>query len=240
MRASVSVDNASLASTRETFIPPPSPPLADAPTAAGTGSTAPGVADALPAPAGAEAGSPRVTRIGLLAGVAAVVLVVAAAFAVARGGDDAPGGTGTATTTTVDLYGAAVTRGTVDRTTTTADPSLPAVTPGPSGRGVRIDHVEIVQGTYQVSYRTVGYDPELSEEPGTHHLHFFFDDTAAEHAGQQSATPGRWVLWDVPSPFTGYRVADRPNDADRICALVADHVHNVELGSGNCVPLPTL
>ena len=181
------------------------------------------------------------TRRGALVGaVVGLLIVITAGVYFSTRGEEDPDPAASGVSTTADPYGSVPTTDADDVTTTTARPGLAAVTPGASGRGVRIDDVIVKQGVYEVSYRTTGYEPRLSTDAGTHHLHFFFDDVAPEHAGQQSATPGRWVLWDVPSPFTGYRVADRPPGANRICALVADHTHNVELDSGNCVPLPVL
>jgi len=78
----------------------------------------------------------------------------------------------------------------------------------------------------------------IDPDPSTHHLHFFFDDVAPQNAGTNGNPPGKWVIWDVPSPFTGMKVADRPADANRICVLVANSNHEIELDTGNCVDIP--
>lgn len=166
--------------------------------------------------------------------------MIAAAVITLSGRDDDKTPTANSTSSTVDAYSVPSRPATtaVDAITTLPDPNLPAVTPGPNGRGVRIDDIKVFQGTYQVFYRTTGYEPRIADDPASHHMHFFFDDVTPENAGSNGPMPGRYVLWDVPSPFTGYRIADRPAAAQRICVLVADRHHGVEQGSGNCVPLP--
>jgi hypothetical protein len=57
---------------------------------------------------------------------------------------------------------------------------------------------------------------------------------------EQAGVPGSgpWYVYDGPSPFTGYGVADRPDGATKLCVLVANPGHSVILESGNCVELP--
>lgn len=91
---------------------------------------------------------------------------------------------------------------------------------------------------YEVHFTVSGYSPKISDEAGTLHIHFFFDTVKPENAGTNGKPPGEWVLYDGPSPFFGLKVADRPDGATKICALVADHVHGVQAGTGNCAELP--
>jgi actin-like ATPase involved in cell morphogenesis len=194
---------------------PPSPPAGAAAAAAG----------------GPSSSRPPSSRRGLLIGgaiVAAVLVVGGAAMALSGGGgggDDKAGSTSTTTSTSAPA------------TSTTATTMAP-VAVGAAGRGVRIDAITIKDGAYQVVYRTAGYDPKVSEDPTTHHIHFFFDTVAQANAGTNGPKPGLWVLYDVPSPFTKYKVSDRPAGAQQMCALVADSHHGVEVGTGNCVALP--
>ncbi len=108
-------------------------------------------------------------------------------------------------------------------------PVLPTNTPAPS---VQITSVTESDGRYAINFQTLGYTPTL---PGTH-VHFFFNTVAPENAGVPGSGP--WKLYGGPSPFTEYTVADRPTGADYMCALVANPDHSVQLGTGNCAPLP--
>lgn len=215
--------------------PPPTPSHA---TMTPVGAAAP---EPAPAPEAAPAPVPPAPRPPdgdgssrrgvLIAAVAAVVVLAAvgAAFALGGGGGDG------------DNAGDTTTSSTADAASTTAPPTtdLPAVAVGASGRGVRIDSITIKDGAYHVAYRTAGYTPKISADVGTYHIHFFFDTVAQENAGTNGPNPGAWILYDVPSPFTGYNVTDRPAASRYMCALVADRNHGVELGTGNCMSLPT-
>jgi hypothetical protein len=118
--------------------------------------------------------------------------------------------------------------------------TLPAVAVGPSGRGVRIDSITIKNGKYSVVYRTAGYTPKVDgNDSSSHHIHFFFDTVPQEDAGTNGPhQTGAWILYDVPSPFEGYKVSDKPTAAHQMCSLVADYLHQIELNTGNCVALP--
>ena len=94
----------------------------------------------------------------------------------------------------------------------------------------------------------IGFDPFIGPAPNRH-IHFFFPvgsmATDPSNAGSGGPSPGDWVLWDEPNPFgpggnqLPYRVEDaRDVDAREICVLVADSQHVVEVGTGNCLPLP--
>jgi molecular chaperone DnaK len=184
-----------------------------------------------PAPAGAGAGgSKRGLAIAAIAAVVVLALVGGALALGGGGGGDGENATETTTSTT------AATSSTAPSTTAS---TVPAVAVGASGRGVRIDAITIKDGSYQVVYRTAGYVPKISNEAGSHHIHFFFDNVTQENAGTNGPSPGAWILYDVPSPFTLYKVSDKPAAARQMCALVADRNHGVELNTGNCVSLPT-
>jgi hypothetical protein len=102
----------------------------------------------------------------------------------------------------------------------------------PPGPYVRINGITIKDGYYVVDYETFEYTEQL---PGTH-IHFFFDTVKPEQAG----SPGRgpWILYGGPRPFSKYKVADRPYNANQMCALVANPNHSVKLESGSCYDLP--
>ena len=106
---------------------------------------------------------------------------------------------------------------------------------------MRIDSITISGGKYLVAYRTGGFEPKIDHtggDPTSHHIHFFFDTVPQEDAGTNGPNPGSWIIWDVPTPFDGYKVSDRPANAKKMCSLVADTSHAVELSTGNCVDLP--
>jgi hypothetical protein len=94
--------------------------------------------------------------------------------------------------------------------------------------GISVDS----QNQYVVEYITYGFTEEL---PGTH-VHFFFDTVPPDEAGVPGNGP--WILYGGPRPFTLYKVSDRPKDATRMCALVANPNHSVQPQSGNCWNLP--
>lgn len=88
------------------------------------------------------------------------------------------------------------------------------------------------------AYFTASDSPKISDEPGTSHVHFFWDTVPPENAGTNGKRPREWILCDGPSPFTLTKIADRPPGATKICALVADNVHGITPGTGNCADLP--
>ena len=129
---------------------------------------------------------------------------------------------------------AAPPRATTDAATVAEAPTptataMPTATPAPA---VQISNIREENGTYIVSYTTTGFTERL---PGVH-IHFFFDTVASENAGLPQSGP--WFVWGGPRPFDGYRTSDRPAAAQRLCALVANPDHTVQLGTGNCVNLP--
>jgi hypothetical protein len=94
--------------------------------------------------------------------------------------------------------------------------------------GITLD----AQNHYVVEYQTQGYSEQL---PGTH-IHFFFNTLTAEQVG--SSGGGNRLMYGGPAPFTGYTVADRPEGATQLCALVANPDHSIIPDSGNCFDLP--
>jgi hypothetical protein len=71
--------------------------------------------------------------------------------------------------------------------------------------------------------------------PGMH-IHFYFDTVSVDNAGVPGAGP--WYLYGGPNPFRGYTVANRPQAATQMCALVANPDHSIQRDSGNCFDLP--
>jgi molecular chaperone DnaK len=196
---------------------------------------------ASPAEADTDGGAPGRRRTALLIGgpIAVVVVVALVVLALAGGGDDDPLETGEAAAEGEEGDEGGTTSTTPDATdTTSAGP--PEVAVGASGRGVRIDSIDLDDGRYWVRYRTAGFEPLIADDPDEHHLHLFFDTVDPELAGTNTGRPdvGPWVLWDDPAVFDQYGPADRPDGADQICAMVADYLHRVELDTVSCWALP--
>lgn len=68
------------------------------------------------------------------------------------------------------------------------------------------------------------------------HIHLFFDIVSVDDAGVPGQRP--WYLYGGSNPFTGYTLADRPQYAVQMCALVANPDHSIQRDSGNCFDLP--
>jgi hypothetical protein len=115
--------------------------------------------------------------------------------------------------------------------TPTALPS-PTLQPTPAGPTALITGITLNGSQYQIAFTTAGFNYGL---PGTH-VHFFFDTVTPAQAGVPGSGP--WKLYGGPSPFTEYTTADRPPGATRMCILVANADHSVQLNTGNCVALP--
>jgi hypothetical protein len=99
-----------------------------------------------------------------------------------------------------------------------------------------------------IPFEARGFTPLIGPAPNRH-IHFYFPvgsmATDPANAGTSGPSPGDWVLWDQPNPFgpggtiAPYTVADaRKVNARSICVLVADAVHAVTPGTGNCLELP--
>jgi hypothetical protein len=119
--------------------------------------------------------------------------------------------------------------------------TLPLVQTPPLPTGSSNDQfVEITQislddqGRYIIQYTARGFTEKL---PGTH-IHFFYDIFSLEQVGE--AGGGNRLMYGGPSPFTDFISADRPAEATRICALVANPDHTVMIDSGNCFAVPDL
>jgi hypothetical protein len=108
-----------------------------------------------------------------------------------------------------------------------------AVEPGPR---VTITGIELNGGAYEVEYEA-NFEPVIGGDAENLHIHFYFDTIGVEEAGLPGSGP--WILYDVPSPFTGYGEADRPEEATQMCATVADVGHNlVSDRVFHCMDLP--
>jgi len=169
--------------------------------------------------------APGRSRRGLLvAAVVVLVAVIGAVVVLTRGG----GGDKAASTTSSSSLA----------TTTT----LAVIPTGASGRGSIIDSITIDGDHYSVQFRTTGFDPDLNGGPQAHHVHFFFDSVPQELAGTNDPrNTGDWILYDKPNPFTKYKLSDLATHkgATKMCILVANNLHQIELGTGNCVALPS-
>jgi actin-like ATPase involved in cell morphogenesis len=184
----------------------------------------------------------------LAAAVAAAVVVAAAGGAYAlsssdKGGDQAGADTTEAPQTT-DAPGTTAAPTTAPTTTAPAPPPCESG----SGRCARITDISVEGDRYVALYEVEDFEPLRPDHGGSpedHHLHFFFDTTPPEQAGQNPGPEGQWVLWDRQDGEGELRFVDaHPAEAqelgaEQLCVLVADAGHGVEQGTGNCVDLPT-
>jgi hypothetical protein len=115
---------------------------------------------------------------------------------------------------------------------TAVPPAAATSTINSNGESVRIDNITIQGSRYVVDYETFGFTEAL---PGTN-IHFFFNTVPPDQAGVPGKGP--WVFFGGPRPFKGYAVANRPQGATQLCALVANADHTVQPQSGNCFNLP--
>jgi len=97
-----------------------------------------------------------------------------------------------------------------------------------------ITNISVQGSQYAVQFETFNFTPIM---PGQH-VHFFFDTTPPEMAGLPNGNPADWYAYSGSSPFTGFSVSDRPNGAAKMCILVANEDHSVQINTGNCYPLP--
>lgn len=202
------------------------------------------------------AGNPILARPALLAGGVAVVLIllclvvggIAGGYLLNRSGMlagalDTPTSTLAVTPTSVSAAPVEPTATASPAPQPSATPVLPTPTPTlaylptatvpPGIPFARINTIELDgSGRYVVFYETFEYTEAL---PGVH-VHFFFNTVPPEQAGVPGKGP--WILYGGPRPFTGYKAADRPQNASQMCALVANANHSVQPNSGGCLPLP--
>jgi serine/threonine protein kinase len=115
---------------------------------------------------------------------------------------------------------------------TAVPPAAATSTINSNGESVRIDNITIQGSRYVVDYETFGFTEAL---PGTN-IHFFFNTVPPDQAGVPGKGP--WVFFGGPRPFKGYAVANRPQGATQLCALVANADHTIQPQSGNCFNLP--
>lgn len=118
--------------------------------------------------------------------------------------------------------------------TTAAAPTntpRPTATPLPE---VIITGITVEDGLYIVDYETIGYVPQTDRL----HLHLFYNTTTIENAGRPGSGP--YTMIDHLAPSLDFPVADKPDGATQICALVANPDHTIQLESGNCFDLPQL
>jgi len=153
-----------------------------------------------------------------------------------------PAGTGTQSeevtapttpTGTMTLTPSPTSTSTLTATPTPTKPGKTPTTQRPPGPYVQINGIAIENGRYIVDFETLEYTPTN----GGMHIHFFFNTVPPEQAG---VGPNQltWFVYYDSSPFTGYAVADRPQGATQLCALVANANHTIILETGNCVNLP--
>ena len=105
-----------------------------------------------------------------------------------------------------------------------ATPSIAPATAAPKPPTALITGVKVVSDRYEVTFSTAEFVPAI---PGMH-VHFYFNGASGADGFDYAGV----------SPFTGYRVAERPGGASQICIVVAAATHTVVAGSGNCVNLP--
>lgn len=92
--------------------------------------------------------------------------------------------------------------------------------------------VDVFEETYYVTYEA-NYDPVISADPESHHLHFFWDLYRPEGVGmnEPSSTRGMWTVWDKNADgelvFDAWTLADRPPGAAAICVVPANSKHEV-------------
>jgi len=145
--------------------------------------------------------------------------------------DDATGSTADSTASTATTSS---TTASTTTTPTTADTTTTAVEE--AGLAATIGNVTVDGDAYAVAFTTT-FDPVISGDPSTPHLHFFFDTVGIDNAGVPGAGP--WAIYDGPSPFRGYGPGDRPSGATKLCVTVATSGHAVDDPSVfHCADLP--
>jgi serine/threonine-protein kinase len=109
-------------------------------------------------------------------------------------------------------------------------PTIPVGIPFSHINGITVDN----QQRYVVEYETF----EFTEAWDGQHVHFFYNTTPQEQAGEPTDKKGKWWAYGGPRPFVGFNVSARPEFASQICILVANLDHTVQLDTGNCFTLP--
>lgn len=176
-------------------------------------------------------GGKRAALIGGIVAAVVIIGIVVAFFALSGGsGDDASSTSTTGGTET-----------TIGDTTTTVQ----QVGPLSSSCGERSPCVQITSITedgadYSVAFETIGYEPGEPVDDNEH-IHFYWNTEDEQDVGTNAPASqrGQWVVYGGSSPFTGMVIADKPSDADGICASQAKPDHSVVEGTGTCFPLPS-
>lgn len=151
-------------------------------------------------------------------------------------GPDADGRAGSEGVTDTTASPDETTTSTVDSTTTPTTAETTTTVVEDAGLAASIAGITVDGDRYAVAFDTT-FEPVISGDPSTHHLHFFFDTVGVANAGQPGAGP--WVLYDGPSPFLGYGPGDRPAGATQLCVTVATHDHAVDdTDVFHCASLP--
>jgi actin-like ATPase involved in cell morphogenesis len=176
----------------------------------------------------------------LLGGLAAAAIVaLVAVFVLSSGGDGGDGGDASGTTTSTTAAALALASG-KPVTTTTLD--IPSNYEG----YIQITGISIVDDTYAIAFDTGDQGMDIAN----HHAHFFWNTTPRSTAGT-NGTPkvGEWLPYADASPAINamFKVANRPEGATSICALVGNGFHEIadvtgdgqeDPDSGNCWVLP--
>ena len=205
--------------------PPPVPPAIAPPP---DPQRVPGPVSHKPEPASSPGGRSKTPIFA--AAIVATLSVIAAVVLLAGGGggggdEDQQLVTGQNVTTIVATP--ATTPAVVN---TTAPP-----TTQPVRNSVQIDGIQVVGGAYSVTYRT-NFEASIAQADKWH-IHFYFNTVAEQDAGVPGVGP--WIIYDTPSPFTQYKVSDKPSGATRMCASVATHDHRIVTGTQSCWTLPS-
>ena len=192
-------------------------------------------------------------RNGLIAGVAAAVILVLAIVGFLPKGDDGdplavttttiePAASTAPTTTAVPPTTAVATTmpsTTTSTTTTTTTPTTTTTTTTTTVPGMPLDiealrltSIALIGDTYSVDYEA-NYDPLISSDASFHHIHFFWNvyEPATVGTNEPSSTRGSWQLWDKNSTgdqtFDAWSISDLPPGATSICAVPATSTHAV-------------
>jgi serine/threonine protein kinase len=220
---------------------PPMPAKGGKPDVGGTAIESPAMKSAPPPKTSSAAGAAPPKKSGLslpiiLGGAAFLaILVFGGIFMATRGrGNDTPTlePTLVATNTTAPTEVVApVATEVLPPTEIPTETAIP-FTPTPETPYVVITGIKLDGNSYVVDF-------EMHNELEGQHVHMFFDTVPPEQAGSPGAGP--WKLTGGQygaSPFTGYGTANRPPNATKMCSLIANSNHTINLNSGNCVDLP--
>ncbi len=199
--------------------------------------TSPQVVQPQPLPAAKPASNPMLKWLGIAGGAVVVLLLLFWLGSQVFGGQDGPGQLAEVTETPeVEIVETAVTpTATPPIETPETVVVLPTNTPRPSATPlpeVIIRSITIEDGVYVVDYETIGYQPA----PDQLHIHLFYDTTSVENAGRPGSGP--FTMIDHAPPSIDFVVAEKPDGATQLCALVANPDHTIQLESGNCFDLP--